>query len=243
MLLKARLRARAHDRVLRDDRAAAGAGGRGDGECRGQGRSRRARRIVARFRPAHRRDRAVDLARCRATNSTSARPSNWATCCSRSCSLPGGKKGKTGAYGTDASILESLAPLHPVPAQVLEWRQLTKLKSTYADALGEEDRRRDRPGAHLLRAGRDGDRAAVLVRAQHPEHPDPHRGGAKNPPRLCRRAGTSAAVGRLQPDRTASRRACRRRPRAEARLPRGHRHSRADRERGVRRAARPAWTR
>jgi DNA polymerase-1 len=51
--------------------------------------------------------------------------------------LPGGKKGKTGAYGTDASILESLAPLHPVPAQVLEWRQLTKLKSTYADALGE----------------------------------------------------------------------------------------------------------
>src|SRR5438552_15936003 len=51
--------------------------------------------------------------------------------------LPGGKKGKTGAYGTDASILETLAPLHPVPAQVLEWRQLTKLKSTYADALGE----------------------------------------------------------------------------------------------------------
>jgi DNA polymerase-1 len=52
--------------------------------------------------------------------------------------LPGGKKGKTGAYGTDAGILEMLAPLHPVPAQVLEWRQLTKLKSTYADALGDE---------------------------------------------------------------------------------------------------------
>ncbi len=52
--------------------------------------------------------------------------------------LPGGKKGKTGAYGTDASILEELAPLHPVPAQVLEWRQLTKLKSTYADALADE---------------------------------------------------------------------------------------------------------
>ncbi|HEX3860656.1 MAG TPA: DNA polymerase I [Stellaceae bacterium] len=50
--------------------------------------------------------------------------------------LPGGKKGKTGAYGTDASILEQLGPLHTVPAQVLEWRQLTKLKSTYADALG-----------------------------------------------------------------------------------------------------------
>jgi DNA polymerase-1 len=52
--------------------------------------------------------------------------------------LPGGKKGKTGAYGTDASILEELAPLHEVPRHVLEWRQLTKLKSTYADALAEE---------------------------------------------------------------------------------------------------------
>ena len=52
--------------------------------------------------------------------------------------LPGGKKGKTGAYGTDASILEELAPLHEVPEHVLEWRQLTKLKSTYADALAEE---------------------------------------------------------------------------------------------------------
>jgi DNA polymerase-1 len=52
--------------------------------------------------------------------------------------LPGGKKGKTGAYGTDASILEELAPLHDVPRLVLEWRQLTKLKSTYADALAEQ---------------------------------------------------------------------------------------------------------
>src|SRR5438094_9020142 len=52
--------------------------------------------------------------------------------------LPGGKKGKTGAYGTDASILEELAPLHEVPGRVLEWRQLTKLKATYADALAEE---------------------------------------------------------------------------------------------------------
>src|SRR5215469_2330841 len=52
--------------------------------------------------------------------------------------LPGGKKGKTGAYGTDASILEELASLHEVPRHVLEWRQLTKLKSTYADALAEE---------------------------------------------------------------------------------------------------------
>ena len=53
-------------------------------------------------------------------------------------SLPGGKKGKTGAYGTDASILEELALTHDLPARVLDWRQLTKLKSTYTDALIEE---------------------------------------------------------------------------------------------------------
>ena len=53
-------------------------------------------------------------------------------------SLPGGKKGKTGAYGTGADVLEDLAAQgHDLPARVLDWRQLTKLKSTYTDALVE----------------------------------------------------------------------------------------------------------
>ncbi|HLY57316.1 MAG TPA: DNA polymerase I, partial [Stellaceae bacterium] len=52
--------------------------------------------------------------------------------------LPGGKKGKTGAYGTDASLLEELARDHELPRRVLDWRQLAKLKSTYADALVEQ---------------------------------------------------------------------------------------------------------
>ncbi len=51
-------------------------------------------------------------------------------------SLPGGKKTKTGAYGTSASVLEGLAAQgHDLPARVLDWRQLAKLKSTYTDAL------------------------------------------------------------------------------------------------------------
>jgi len=50
--------------------------------------------------------------------------------------LEGGKKSsKTKAWSTDASVLEKLAAEHPLPAKVLEWRQLAKLKSTYADAL------------------------------------------------------------------------------------------------------------
>ncbi len=48
--------------------------------------------------------------------------------------LPYGKKTKTG-YSTAADILEKLAAEHPVVAKILEYRQLAKLKSTYADGL------------------------------------------------------------------------------------------------------------
>jgi DNA polymerase-1 len=51
--------------------------------------------------------------------------------------LEGGKKGKTGAYATGADVLEDLATEHDLPARVLDWRQLSKLKSTYTDSLQE----------------------------------------------------------------------------------------------------------
>ncbi|MDZ4276095.1 MAG: DNA polymerase I [Erythrobacter sp.] len=48
----------------------------------------------------------------------------------------GGKKGKSGQYSTDVSVLEKLAGEGaPIARKVLEWRQLAKLKSTYTDAL------------------------------------------------------------------------------------------------------------
>ncbi len=57
--------------------------------------------------------------------------------------LPGGKKTKTG-YSTAADVLEKLAPEHPIVSEILEYRTLTKLKSTYADGLaayiGEDNR-------------------------------------------------------------------------------------------------------
>ena len=50
--------------------------------------------------------------------------------------LPGGKKGKTGAYGTGVDVLEDLASEgYELPVKVLDWRQMSKLKSTYTDAL------------------------------------------------------------------------------------------------------------
>lgn len=48
--------------------------------------------------------------------------------------LPNGKKTKTG-YSTSAEVLEKLAIEHPIVADILEYRQLSKLKSTYADGL------------------------------------------------------------------------------------------------------------
>ena len=48
--------------------------------------------------------------------------------------LPGGKKTKTG-YSTAAEVLDKLAPDYPVAAEILEYRGLTKLKSTYAEGL------------------------------------------------------------------------------------------------------------
>lgn len=50
--------------------------------------------------------------------------------------LPGGTKTKTGAWSTSASILDDLAEQgHEFPKRILEWRQVTKLKSTYTDLL------------------------------------------------------------------------------------------------------------
>ncbi|MCA4920737.1 MAG: DNA polymerase I, partial [Roseomonas sp.] len=53
--------------------------------------------------------------------------------------LPGGRKGKTGAYSTDAAVLEELSAQGvELAGKVLEWRQLAKLKSTYVEGLAAQ---------------------------------------------------------------------------------------------------------
>ncbi len=49
--------------------------------------------------------------------------------------MPNGKKTKTG-YSTAADVLEKLAPEYPIVSEILEYRQMTKLRSTYAEGLG-----------------------------------------------------------------------------------------------------------
>ena len=74
--------------------------------------------------------------------------------------LPGGRKTKTG-YSTAADVLEKLAPEHPVVAKILEYRQYTKLKSTYADGLANYIQDDGRIHGNLTRRLRRPEESAV----------------------------------------------------------------------------------
>ena len=101
--------------------------------------------------------------------------------------LPYGKKTKTG-YSTSADILEKLAPEHPLVAKILEYRQLAKLKSTYADGLvslyrrGRQDPRNLQPDDH-------GHRADQQHGAQSPEYTGSHGAGTGDPEGVVPREG------------------------------------------------------
>ena len=58
--------------------------------------------------------------------------------------LPTGKKGKAGAYSTDASVLEGLASIHPAIEPLLRYRKLSKLQSTYIEGLARLTTKTDR---------------------------------------------------------------------------------------------------
>lgn len=49
--------------------------------------------------------------------------------------LPPQKKSPTGKFSTDAEVLKALATMHPIPALIIKYRELAKLKNTYIDAL------------------------------------------------------------------------------------------------------------
>ena len=109
--------------------------------------------------------------------------------------LPGGTKTKTGAWSTGARVLDELAEQgHELPQKILEWRQVTKLKSTYTDALPgyvNPDTHRVHTSYALAATP---DRPPLLLRAEPAEHPDPHRGRPQDQARLHRdRRATSSS--------------------------------------------------
>ena len=78
--------------------------------------------------------------------------------------LGGRRRGKP--RSTAADVLEELALLHELPRKVIEYRELTKLKSTYVDALPKLIHAGDRPPAHQLQPDRTRRRAASVPRTR-----------------------------------------------------------------------------
>ena len=129
-----------------------------------------------------------------ASPSTSARPKQLGDILFGKMGLPGGTKTKTGAWSTGAERAGGPRRRRAsrCPRRIVDWRQLTKLKSTYTDAL---------PGYINPQTGRvhtsyalasTHDRAAVVDRAEPAEHPGPHRGRPQDPHApSSRRPGTS----------------------------------------------------
>ena len=85
--------------------------------------------------------------------------------------IEGGKKTKTGAWVTDADVLEGLAAEgHELPRTIVDWRTLSKLRSTYTEALAGRDQQGDRPRSHQLLHGRRPDRAPLVLGSEPSEH-------------------------------------------------------------------------
>ena len=107
--------------------------------------------------------------------------------------MPPAKKTKTGAWGTGADVLEGLAAEgHGLAHDVLAWRGLAKLKSTYTDALPEFINPRPETSYRCATPG--------IIRPEFAKHPHSHARRATHPHRLCRPARPGAGQCRLQPD-------------------------------------------
>ena len=113
--------------------------------------------------------------------------------------MPYGKKTKTG-YSTAADVLEKLAPDYPLVDQILEYRQLTKLKSTYADGLaafiGPDGRIHSRFNQTITATGR----IYVYLLSQPAEHPGADRAWQAASEGVCAKGGLCVPGRRLLPD-------------------------------------------
>ena len=203
---------RACDHRLRDAGAAAAAGAGAHGAARHFGRPAGAVAPLGRVRAARRRARSRNPRACGRAGFNPGSPKQLGDILFGKMGLAGGTKTKTGQWSTGARVLDELAEQgHELPQKILEWRQVTKLKSTYTDALpGYVNPTTKRVHTnYALAATPTG--PPVVVRAEPAEHPDPHRGRPQDPPRLRGDAGQQARLGRLFADRAAPARRDRRR--------------------------------
>ena len=151
--------------------------------------------------------------------------------------LPGGTKTKTGQWSTGARELEELAEHgHELPRKILDWRQVSKLRSTYTEALPNyvNPTTQRVHTSYALAATSTGRLSSSEPNLQN--IPIRTEDGRKIRKRLRRRARHEAGVGRLFADRTAAAVGSRRGADAAQGVPGRRRHPRHDRVGNVRRA-------
>jgi DNA polymerase-1 len=102
--------------------------------------------------------------------------------------MPVLSKTAKGQPSTAEAVLDELAEQATLPEVLMQYRSLSKLKSTYTDKLPEQINPRT-GRIHLLPAGGGGHRAAVVQRPEPAEHPDPHRRRPPHPPGVHRQPG------------------------------------------------------
>ena len=163
-----------------------------------------------------------------ATSSRSARRSSSATVLFDELGLTKKRRGKTG-FSTDARVLAQIRDEHEIVAKVERWRELTKLKNTYLDALPDADRPEN---GRIHTTFNQVDRATGRLSSTNPNLQNiPIRSEVGRPVRglLRRRARATRLLScRLQPGRAAGARPRRRRGRAarDLRLRRGRARAR-----------------
>ena len=92
------------------------------------------------------------------------------------------KKTKTGQYETDEQTLQRSQGTHPIIKDILDYREVTKLKSTYVDALPRDREPAHRPRPHHVPPAHGRHRAGWPRSDPEPaEHPDSHRAGPRDP--------------------------------------------------------------
>ncbi len=193
----------------RSRRAASGSG------TSSPGASRSCCKAIQDARAAPLQSRLAQAARRRALQPSGRRsagpgPAGAAARQDRSVDRPGGAR---------AAQRRSRRSRSPLPALIVEYRQLTKLVEHLPHRAGRGDQPGDGPRARVVQPDRRRDRAAEQLRPEPPEHPDPHRRRPRDPPRVQGRAGERAAHRRLLADRAASARAPLGRSRAHRGLP------------------------
>ena len=114
--------------------------------------------------------------------------------------LPVVSKTPTGAPSTKEDVLETLAAKHPLPALILEWRQFSKLKSTYVDSLGKLIHP-DTGRIHTNYNQDGGSHREAFLRGTEPaKHSNPDRQGQGNSQGVRRQKGVEVAFVRLHTD-------------------------------------------